>query len=110
MEMEKKHMESGKNGKKSLKNMEMEKLKYGNGKIEKLRKKIKKNGGNGKKKFEKIIEEKIFFSRKKIILQNILCQNKLFYGIFTIIVTTRFIFKNFKKVGKVSKIDDSCFK
>ena len=45
--------------------MEMEKLKYGNGKIEKLRKKIKKNGGNGKKKFEKIIEEKIFFSRKK---------------------------------------------
>ena len=30
MEMEKKHMESGKNGKKSLKNMEMEKLKYGN--------------------------------------------------------------------------------
>ena len=52
--------------------MEMEKLKN-------LGKKFKKNGGNGKKKFwkknfEKKIEEKIFFSRKKIILQKILCQ------------------------------------
>ena len=59
------------------------------------------------KKFNKKKLKKKIFLKKNLILH--FAKNKLFYGIFTIMVI-RFIIKNYQKVGKVSKIDDSCFK